>query len=247
MKKLLSIFLILAISVSVFAQESTLLRLNYNKGDKYLMKMNMSQNMGGGAMSMDMNMHMLMEVVSSEDAVFGTNVSFSKVAMHMEQGGMKMAYDSDVEEESLDENAKQMGQQMKPLLETVLSVKTNNLGKVLKVEVVSGAAANIDQFTSQVESVVYPEEKVSVGYAWTAEKDNNGLNIKSTYTVKSIEVDKVVLDVNGVISGNATGSMLGTMDIDKQTGTVIESNLIMDMTVMGQEMKSVIKITMEKE
>ena len=219
MKKLLTVFLFLAVFVSAFAQESTLLRLNYNKGDKYIMKMNMNQNMGDGMMLMDMTMHMLMEVISIEDTVYDTKVNFSKVTMNMEQGDMKMSYDSSVEEENLDETGKQMSIQMKPLLETVLSVKTNSLGKVLKAEVISGSATNIDQFTSQVESVVFPEERVTIGYSWTAERDSKGQKIKSTYTVKSIGADKVVLDVNGVISGNATGTMGGSMDIDRFTGT----------------------------
>ncbi|WP_034041555.1 DUF6263 family protein [Wocania ichthyoenteri] len=242
MKNFFTLLLLVTATLS-FAQESTLLRLNYNKGDKYLMQMDMKQNMGEGTMIMDMVIEMPIEVIDvSDEGVYNSELSFKSIKMNMEQSGMKINYDSNLKEEDLDETAKLMSVQMKPMLETVLSTQTNVYGEVLEMKMVKGSG-NVDQFTSQTESVVYPKEAVTTGYSWVAEKDSNGMKIKSIYTVKFIDDKEVVLDVKGDISGSSTGSLTGVMNIDKVSGVPTISNINMDFEIMGQ--KVVTKIVME--
>ncbi len=244
MKNLFTLLLLVVTTVS-FAQESTLLRLNYNKGDKYIMEMDMKQNMGEGAMIMDMAMEMPMEVIDVNDGVYSSEIGFKSIKMYMEQAGMKVSYDSNLKEEDLDETAKMMSTQMKPMLETVLSSKTNIYGEVLEMKMLEGTG-NADQFTSQAESVVYPKEAVTVGYSWTAEKDNNGMKINSTYTVKSINDKEVVIDVKGDISGSSTGSLTGAMNIDKVSGVPTLSTIDMNFEMMGQKVVTKVVIGMKE-
>ncbi len=244
MKNLFTLLLLVVTTVS-FAQESTLLRLNYNKGDKYLMQMDMKQNMGEGTMIMNMAIEMPMEVIDVNDGVYSSEISFKSIKMYMEQAGMKINYDSNLKEEDLDETAKMMSAQMKPMLETVLSSKTNIYGEVLEMKMLEGTG-NADQFTSQAESVTYPKEAVTVGYSWTAEKDSNGMKINSTYTVKSIDDKEVVVDVKGDISGSSTGSLTGVMNIDKVSGVPTLSTINMSFEITGQKVVTKVVIGMKE-
>lgn len=242
MKNFFTLLLLVATTLT-FAQESTLLRLNYNEGDKYVMLMDMKQDMGVGKMTM--NIEMPMKVIAVKDDVYQTEMSFKRIKMNMEQAGMKVNYDSDLKEEELDDTSKMMSAQMKPMLETVLSTKTNIYGEVLDMQMVKGSG-NVDQFTSQAESVVYPKEAVTVGYSWSTKKDNNGMIINSTYTVKSIDSEVVVLEIKGDITGSSEGGLTGSLNIDKDTGVPVTTHMIMNFDIMGQKVVSEINMKMEK-
>jgi len=244
MKNFFTLLLLVATTFS-FAQESTLLRLNYNQGDVYLMQMNMKQNIGEGTMIMDMTMDMPIKISGVNDGIYSSEMSFKRVKMDMEQVGVKINYDSNMKEEDLDETSKMMSAQMKPMLETVLETKTNVYGELLEMKMIKGSG-NVDQFTSQAQSVVYPKEAVTVGYSWSEERDTNGMKINSTYTVKSIDDKTVVLAVKGGISGSSAGSLTGRMNIDKASGVPILSIINMDFEIMEQKVVSEIVMKMEK-
>ncbi|WP_223033003.1 DUF6263 family protein [Hanstruepera marina] len=244
MKNLITLLLLVVSTIS-FAQESTYLRFNYNTGDKYLMNMVMTQDMGE-IMKMDMQMEMQTEVKEAIDTIFNTEMSFKSIKMDMSQAGNKLSYDSDTKEENLDDEGKMMSAQMKPILETILAVKTNAYGEVLEMKMIEGNAANADQFTNQTQSVIYPKEAVKLGSSWSDEKENNGMLISYTYTVKSIDAKSVILDVNGSVSGVATGTLTGSMNIDKASGISNTSNVTMDVDVMGQKMTTEVVISMTK-
>ncbi|WP_250432931.1 DUF6263 family protein [Hanstruepera flava] len=244
MKNLITLLLLVVSTVSL-AQESTFLRFNYNTGDKYLMNMVMVQDMGE-TMKMDMQVEIQTEVKETIDTIFNTEMSFKRIKMDMAQAGTKLSYDSDTKEEDLDDEIKMMSAQMKPILETVLAVKTNTYGEVLDMKMIEGNAANANQFTNQTQSLIYPKEAVKIGSSWTDEKENDGVIISYMYTVKSIDTKSVILDVSGSISGVATGTLAGSMNIDKASGVSNTSNLTMDMDVMGQKMTTEIVISMTK-
>lgn len=243
MKKLFTLLLVVATTLT-FAQESTLLRLKYNKGDNYVMEMTMKQSMGDATV-MDMAIEMPMKVTGVDNNVYNTEMSFKHIKMNMEQAGMKINYDSNTKEEDLDETAKMMSTQMKPMLETVIAAKTNVYGEVLEMKMIKGSG-NVDQFTNQTGNVVYPKEAVTVGYSWTAERDSNGMKINTIYTIKSIDDKEVKLDLKGDITGSATGTLTGSMNINKATGTPVLSNINMDFDVMGQQVVSEVVMKMKK-
>jgi Family of unknown function (DUF6263) len=242
MKKYFTL-LLLAMSLASMAQESTLLRVNYNKGDKYIMTMFMKQDMA--AMNMLMTMDMSIDVKEVEGDIYNTEMKIERINMNMGQGGMNMSYDSDKSDDDLDAMGKQMQMQFAPMLEMVIFAKSNNLGEVLETRIEPNIP-NADQFTNQSSSVVYPENKVKVGDTWSFEKDTQGMKMGFVYTVKSITKDKVLLDVSGKISVLAEGTISGNMEIDKAKGIPLKSTIEMDMSISGQKVKTSISVTMNK-
>ena len=243
MKHLFTFALLLFTTISI-SQESTLLRLNYAIGDTYLMKMHMTQDMGE-AMKMNMVIDMPMEVIEANDSINSTKMSFNRVVMNMDQSGTKISYDSNMKEEEMDEAGKMMNAQMSPMLETVLAIKSNMYGEVIDLSLLEGTG-NASQFADQAQSVVYPEEPISVGYSWTDEKEKSGMNISSTYTVKSIDETNVNIDVSGGVSGAASGTLTGALSINKNSGVPTLSTINMEFETMGQKVKSDIIISVEK-
>ena len=244
MKKFFTL-LLLTMSLVSMAQESTLLRLIYNKGDKYIMSMKMNQNMA--VMDMIMKMEMSMEVIDVKDDVYNTEMKIKEISMDMisSQDGMNMYYDSNKSDDELDEMGKQMKKQFAPMLEVIIFAKTNNLGEVLEMRIEPNIP-NADQFTNQSSGVVYPKNEVKVGDTWSIEKDSQGVKMNFVYTVNSITKDVVLLDLSGNISSPTEGTISGNMEIDRANGLPLKSTILMDMVVLGQKTKSSINVVMKK-
>mgnify|MGYP000005837440 CR=1 FL=1 len=242
MKKLLYL-VVFAFTISATAQ-STLLRLNYTKGDKYTMNMKMSQDMGT-VMSMDMTMKMTQEITSVTGDEYVSEMKIAKMTMDMSQGGMNISYDSTKSDDELDQAGQMMKAQMGPMLKAVITAKGNNLGEVLSTEMEPNIPGAGD-FANQSSNVVYPKEKVKVGDTWDFKKSDKGMNMNFKYTVKSITATSVILDISGDVDGMATGTISGSMNIDRKSGVPLKSNISMDMDVQGQTMKTVMELTMTK-
>ena len=86
MKKLL-ILIVIAFTINTNAQESTLLRLNYKKGDVYVTTMSMSQEIGD-MISMDMSIKMTANITASTADTYLSVMKISGVTMDMSQAGM---------------------------------------------------------------------------------------------------------------------------------------------------------------
>ena len=244
MKKVLVLF-VMALAINVSAQESVLLRLNYTKGDVYLMDMKMSQDMGT-VMSMDMGMKMSQEIMSVTGDTYVSNMKIQHISMDMSQGGMNVSYDSSKSDDELDATAKMMKGQMAPMLSATIISKGNNLGDVLDIKVEPNIP-NANDFAKQSGNVVYPKHKIKVGDTWTATKNEKGMNLNFVYTVKSITSTQVLLGITGQISGSAEGEITGSMDVNKESGVPTNSKINMDMTIQGQEMVSIVTIKMTKQ
>ena len=244
MKKLLILFLVISANLS-FAQDATLLRLNYEKGATYDVEMNISQEMGT-VMSMGMLINMDIKVLDVNGDTYDSEMKFTKMTMDMLQGGQAMSFDSTKSDEELDETGKMMKAQMGPMLSALISAKGNNLGEILEVKV-EPSIPGVEDMAKQSSNVVYPTEAVSVGSTWTMTKEEKGMKMDFLYTVKSISSDKIVLDLSGDVSGMATGKISGNMNIDKASGIPENSTIDMNMSVSGQELKSTIKMTMVKK
>ena len=244
MKKLLILFLVISANLSL-AQDAALLRLNYEKGATYDVEMNISQEMGT-VMSMGMLINMDIKVLDVNGDTYDSEMKFTKMTMDMLQGGQVMSFDSTKSDDELDETGKMMKAQMGPMLSALISAKGNNLGEILEVKV-EPSIPGVEDMAKQSSNVVYPTEAVSVGSTWTMTKEEKGMKMDFLYTVKSISSDKIVLDLSGDVSGMATGTISGNMNIDKASGIPENSTIDMNMSVSGQELKSTIKMTMVKK
>ena len=239
MRKLITLVAIV-ISIVATAQETTLLRLNYEKGDQYLVSMSMDQ---AGMMSMDIEM--TLDVKEVIDTIYNVDMGIKSIKMDISQGGMDMSYDSKASDEELDDMGKKMKAQFAPMLSATIFTKMTDRAETLETKV-EPPVQGMDKFTQSSGSVVYPKEAVAVGDSWTIEKLENGMEMIIIYTVKSIGKEIVNIEISGTIALMADGTISGNMEIDRATGNVNYSIMNMDMNVSGQEMNMSINMTSKK-
>mgnify|MGYP000555725273 CR=1 FL=1 len=233
MKKVL-ILLVMAIAMNVTAQESVLLRLNYKKGDTYLMTL--KQDISSAQMDINMNITASMEVTDVKGTEFSSQMKFTKILMDMSQQGMSVSYDSSVSDDELDGTGKAIKSQMAPMLQSVISKKENKFGKVLeaKAEPTFQGSENVGE-----SSIIFPENAVRVGDTWTMDKTTNGVKMHFIYKVKAISKTTVDIELSGKASGAGEGTIKGTMQIDRETGIVAKSSITTEISSAGQDVKTV--------
>ena len=91
---------------------------------------------------------------------------------------------------------------------------------------------------------IFPNKAVKKGDTWTKTVDMNGMAIKTVYTVKDVDDNKVMLDANATMDmGQNKGTQTGTLEIDPKTGLVREGNLEQKVTGENMTMNSKIKIS----
>ncbi len=243
MKKFI-IALFICVSISVGAQESVLLRVNYTKGDQYEMKMEQNQNLGPmGTMNMSLMYQMM--VSGQEGANFKLQSKIAKIVFTQSQGEMTVSYDSSSKSDSLDQMGVMLKNQFEPMLKVAISSKVTPLGAVQDI-VIDPALPGMEQLTKQVGDFLYPEEKVSVGSTWSVTNENQGMKIVSTYKVAKIEDDTVFLDIVGVLSGAGEGTLKGSVQIDAKTGIQQSSSQQITISVQGMEVTNTTTTTITK-
>jgi hypothetical protein len=243
MKKLLFLF-VFATALNLTSQESILLRANYKKGDVLEVKMEQSQNMGAKG-GLDMKMSMDMIVTSKDGDIITTESKIKSINMNMLQGGMAMSYDSSMKDEDLDEAGKMMKQQFDPMMKSTIVAKMNTEGKILETKVEPSNPA-MDQLTKQAKGVEYPIEEVTVGASWSDESSQQGMNVKTIYTVSKIENGKVYIAITGEVTGVGEGDVKGNLVVDIETGIQDTANLEMAINAGGEYMKISTKMTTMK-
>jgi len=235
----------LAISnVICVAQESVLLRYKMKKGEKYELTMSMKQDMGAtGGMNMKFKFNSSIGEVNKGSYVSETKVK--TLSMDMLQGGNVMSYDSTKSDDELDMMGKQMKAQFAPFFKATIYTTTSSRGKVTSTEIKPDTPA-LNQFKDQNNSIEYPEEKVKVGSSWSDENNNQGMKMKTVYTVSKITKDKVLIDVTGDVSGLGTGKIIGKVVVDRASGIPSSSEINVNVNAGGAEVKISTKATMKK-
>ncbi len=241
------LFTLVAIAVTLIstAQESALLRLNYNVGDTYVITANTIMEQAGET-TMDMKIDMDMVVKEALDTVYNVEMGIKAIKMDMNVSGMDMSYDSKMNDDDRDETSKAMHAQFAPMLEaTIFNTLTSRAESVItKVE---PNIPGVDKFTDNAGTVVYPKEEVKVGSSWTVNKMENGMDMEMIYTVKSINKKNILVDISGKISLMAEGTISGSMEINRATGNVNKAIMEMDMAVEGQQMGINVTMTSTKQ
>ena len=251
MKKIILLALVIT-NFTATAQESVLLRLNYNKGDNYLTIVELNQNMGGQG-EMNMNMEMYSTVNNVDDKAIILESKIESIVMTMNVGGMAMNYDSkamNYDSNKTDEELDPMGQMMKsqfdPILQATIYNTFDRYGNVLEVRMEPKPLPGMEQFTDNQNAINFPDEEVSVGSSWTSEVDKQGMKVLTKYKVSKIYDGAVFLDISGTVSGLATGNMIGTSIVNISSGIQAASTIEMTMSVQGIEMSFVTSSTMTK-
>ena len=244
-KKIVCLFLLVT-TISVFAQESTLLRYNFNKGDKYAVEMTIKQKMGT-FMNMDIALNMQMESVGKEKENYMTTYKFERMAMNMVSAGNEVKFDSDMKDEEMGEDAKKMKAEMAPFFDMLIHQTMNKYGKIVGMKFVP-EIKGADQFLaqSQFTSMEYPKEAVKVGSEWSHSQSVNGMSMEGTYVVKRITKGVVFADFLGKMESGAEGKMTGTVEIDRTSGMIIDMKLNMDASAGGIEMEMIMQMKSKK-
>lgn len=234
MKKVILI-LLLSLSAIGFSQEKALLRLNYEKGDVFVSKLNTTMVMGD-KMNTNLNIDFIMEVLNVKGNVYDIKATFPHVTMDMSAEGKTMKYDSNVKEENMDELSKGMHQKMKPMIDAVVNMKIDKRGNILSSEVVEGGEDYIHE--DKGSTIAYPEKAVVLGTTWTETKESAGGGVPVTYTYKvtSITKDKVGIDIMGLMEGFDDTMIKGTGSINRVTGNLNPMDIEILMDMFGQKM-----------
>lgn len=246
MKKFLILFLV-AISVGVIAQESVLLRLKYNKGDQYVMDMKMKQTMSVGVETTT-TMQIKNTVIDVKNQQFIVDQQTGKTTVDANYMGKILHYDSTMKAEEMDEQLKAIDAQMKPFLTSVFTFTYNDLGEILDAQLKSGNAnAEMIKRNNRDLATVYPKEKMKIGSSWSKKiVQTNGAEMNKTYTVSQIDKKFVYMNIEGIITGTAIGSLKGKMKINRATGVLEASHTENTINMMEQEVKTEINIFNKK-
>lgn len=245
MKRILIALLVIT-SIAVSAQESVLLRLNYTEGDSYLMTVESKQGMGAqGGVNMKMNMGMIVSEVSGDNVK--TESKILSVALDMMQGGMAMSYDSNKKDEELDQMGQMLKSQFDPMMNSIIYNSYDKLGNITETKV-EPSVPGMNQLTEGSGSVIYPNEKISVGSSWSSNKDNQGMKTTTTYTVSQIKDGIVYLDITGNVSGaeGVDGAVKGSSEIEVSTGLAKKTSIEVAISNQGMDITINSNITMTK-
>jgi len=245
MKRILIALLVIT-SIAVSAQESVLLRLNYTKGDSYLMTVETKQGMGAqGGVNMKMNMGVIVSEVSGDNVK--TESKILSVAVDMMQGGMAMSYDSNKKDEELDQMGQMLKSQFDPMMNSIIYNSYDKLGNITETKV-EPSVPGMNQLTEGSGSVIYPNEKISVGSSWSSNKDNQLMKTTTTYTVSKIKDGIVYLDITGNISGaeGVDGAVKGSSEIEVSTGLAKKISIEVAISNQGMDVTINSNITMTK-
>jgi len=245
MKRILIALLVIT-SIAVSAQESVLLRLNYTEGDSYLMTVESKQGMGAqGGVNMKMNMGMIVSEVSGDNVK--TESKILSVVLDMMQGGMAMSYDSNKKDEELDQMGQMLKSQFDPMMNSIIYNSYDKLGNITETKV-EPSVPGMNQLTEGSGSVIYPNEKISVGSSWSSNKDNQGMKTTTTYTVSQIKDGIVYLDITGNVSGaeGVDGAVKGSSEIEVSTGLAKKTSIEIAISNQGMDITINSNITMTK-
>ena len=244
MKKILIALLVIT-TLSATAQESVLLRLNYTKGDSFLVTTESNQSMGAqGGMNMKMNMGMI--VADVEEEIIKTESQITSIVMDMMQGGMTMSYDSNKNDEELDQMGQMLKSQFAPMMEAVIYNTLDLQGNMIDTKL-DPAIPGMEQITNRsMNTINYPKEKISVGSSWTSENENQGMKMTTKYTVSSIADGLVTLDVSGDMSGAGTGTIKGKSTVEISSGISNNSEIEITIATQGMNITGTTKTTLSK-
>ena len=235
---------LLMMAFAATAQESVLLRLNYNKGDNYVTSIELKQSMGAqGGMSMTMFMNSNVSSVNDQSIMLESKVE--SVVINMNQGGMVMDYDSNKSSEELDQMGQMMKSQFDPILKATIYNSVDRYGNVLEVKV-EPSLPRMEQFTGGQNAINFPEEEVSIGSSWESESENQGMKIVTKYTVTNIADGMISLNIAGDVSGIGTGTLIGKSTVEISSGVQTNATIEMNLSAQGIEMNLITTSTMKK-
>ena len=232
------------------------LKFNFKPNSKFSYTSQTVQDldMQGNKMTQDLAMGSTFVVLTSQGGSKNVRMTYGRVAIKMDAGGQKMAYDSQDATTSSSPLAGLMGGMVgQSLVITVTdqgevtavqgveelkkSVLANNPNPALSQQLEQTLNENTVKSSMNQLFNIYPDHAVKPGESWnknmTLSMGPATMKLASTYTLGSVQGGVAHLLVAGklVADGIAlTGTQSGTMDLDVATGLVLSSKLKQTLT-----------------
>lgn len=247
MKRFLtSLLLVSTIAVSTQAQEKVTFKLNPEKGKVIPFEMLMKSDVEGAQnMIMDMTMKMNMVAAEVTDSSIKYQAKYTQLKTDINAGIMTVSYDSS--KEPSNQMEEMLASQLKPLLESTLTMTMDKSGKVIDMDFPNVPDQAFDRSSMQGMSVSYPDRPLSIGESWENEVTLPQLGTKgknvNTFAEKNADGYKITITGTYVDdSGKTIGTTNGYYIIDPKTFFTKSSVVNTSMEVQGNKITSSIEL-----
>ena len=250
------------------------------------MKTVMQQDIAGQKMDMDMNMYfgMSFTVTETKNDRIHVKMGFTSIEMEMATPMGSFSFSSESESDANAMMPIDLSKMLKGMKNIGFDMVMTKYGKVEALkgydEMIDGVLESFDlsevqkmqaraalaqsfseeKMIEQMKNMtIYPDYPVSIGESWTLDANTNQADLENTYTLKEINENEIVLEVNSDIknmkieggSGMLDGVQQGTTTAHRSSGWIKEANIKQDVsgtvTMHGMEvsidMKSDVTIT----
>lgn len=258
------------------SSEKVLLRLQPEVGAKKTLVMDLTSKISGMAMETKMGMTTEMTIKNvAQNGDVEMETVYTHVMMKINAMGQSMGYDSATDSINPEDPTSVAYIGLASMLNKPISMTMDKLGKVTKapdldallpdsIKALTGQTSNA-QAGQMFENMfsVFPDAEVGEGESWERETEMNTdkgpMKLKAKYTVSKIEKETVTLTMDGTLEGNVadqmggnikmTGTMKGTLLIDRKTGWTNKVDLTQDlvMNTMGMKMNATNTIVIESK
>jgi hypothetical protein len=120
-----------------------------------------------GGMNMKVTMGMIVNEVAAENIKTASQIT--AVVMDMMQGGMAMSYDSNKQDEELDQMGQMMKSQFDPMMKATIYMSQDKMGNMIETKI-EPTIDGMEQLNTISNTINDPKEKVALGSSWTSEK-----------------------------------------------------------------------------
>ncbi len=231
----------------------------------YAMDFDMELDRNGQKMKNSMSWKYSLNVIDDKDGIKTLNVTYERIAMAMDMGGQKMEFNSDKAPGDVSNPFNMVSNVFAAMKGKSFAMKVNRMGEIADVEGFDKIgealvkemnvpedvkAKALQNFKSQFnnENVketfsssfnIFPTKAVKVGDSWRKETTakmgpTKGVMI-TTYTVKQINGNKVVLNAVSKITGEtgAKGTQTSRLIVDASSGLVLQN--VFEMKMEGDQ------------
>ncbi len=217
----------------------------------------------GMSIPLDMNVEYSMIPTEVSDTAVLVQFTYNRIYMKM-QNPMTGAveYDSEKPGEAKGIGADKMVEIYSGIIGESFTVKFDRYGNVMEMKdessemgQVMGAFSNATDIKQYIQNVVpvFPEEAVGRGDSWTRKivtDDESGLSVETKYTVKRVDENEVVLELDGKVYPSAqdsvnvmievSGQLDGELNVDRKSGWTRHGLIVQDLQMkVTQGLKSV--------
>ena len=271
------IILALAIVLPVmsYGQKKVLLKYHLKTGEQYITHTTTNQDITistqGQTMTMNQVIHtdITTKILDVRSDSIVTSNTMDKMTMDQTIFGQELKYDSSDPSTYASGRAKQIGDALNKLIGKAYKITMDHSGNIGSYDI-SKLIGEGGKVSSNLKSgnnyIVFPSYKIKIGDSWETDikpMKTDNMKIHMKYTLKKLSGKKATIAVSGTITANnvsgvttnLTGTLSGTVVINRKTGWPISSRLSQDIkmkleksgTEIPMEISSTINSTSQKK